>query len=151
MEEPLSIRRELPGEPPQLTSYCHYVSSAVCRSAHKSEYKTRNTKSHFGTKAPLPRNLATPGNHGKSGERHWGGEFTLENFTPISRRSTNKLSPLRNDKTALLFKANVSGKHDREQFQPMFSPFINGVRLLALASALDCCRGEVLRQERSDG
>ncbi|KAL1264749.1 hypothetical protein QQF64_005104 [Cirrhinus molitorella] len=26
--------------------------------AHKYEYKTHNTKSHFGTKAPLPRNLA---------------------------------------------------------------------------------------------
>ncbi|KAK2876126.1 hypothetical protein Q8A67_020222 [Cirrhinus molitorella] len=117
MEEPLSIRRELPGEPPQLTSCkkCLLITKVQIRSAlktesteslnrsraltfrlgrnggllslynhrlvnlqsgrgnghaefslccfflliaHKYEYKTRNTKSHFGTKAPLPRNLA---------------------------------------------------------------------------------------------
>lgn len=38
--------------------FVKWVSSAVCRSAHTYEYKTHNNKSHFGTKAPLPCNLA---------------------------------------------------------------------------------------------
>ncbi|CAM4711883.1 unnamed protein product [Leuciscus chuanchicus] len=68
------------------------------------------------------------------------GESPILGFVEGTCSLTSDNTDKATGKCCIPTNTNVSGKHDREQFQPVFSPFINALRLLALAPALDCCR-----------